>query len=155
MDISHERASTDRVHCRTMENEEEEDVLQLFLDLSKKLPTEALPSSVENEDTFSHEALDSLPSFLFPVSNWEYQLSWANRPSQGSSERRGTREANKPDGTILKEQFELGFVEIKAPKDAHVTRYYIQDKWALASWAKDAIELHLREQRAITSVICL
>lgn len=92
---------------------------------------------------------------MFPCSDLEYRLSWANRPSQGSGERRGKREANKPDGTILKEYFDLGFMEIKAPKDANVARFYIEDKWALTSFAKDTIDLHLRELRLITSIICL
>ncbi|KAG0267217.1 hypothetical protein DFQ27_008998 [Actinomortierella ambigua] len=33
VDVSHELASTGRVHCRDMETEEQEDVLQLLLDL--------------------------------------------------------------------------------------------------------------------------
>ncbi|KAG0011425.1 hypothetical protein BGZ82_003005, partial [Podila clonocystis] len=51
-----------------------------------------------------------------------------------------------PDGTILKEQFDVVFAEIKAPKDDNSTRLYIQDKWALTSLAKDTIDLHLRER---------
>jgi hypothetical protein len=38
------------------------------------------------------------------------------------------REANKPDGTIIKEQFDVAFAEIKAPKDDESARLYIQDK---------------------------
>ncbi|KAG0348133.1 hypothetical protein BG004_005959 [Podila humilis] len=127
VDLSHELASTGRVRCREMETEEEEDVLKLFLDLSKKLPSLALPFVVDNEDTYSH----------------------------GSRERRGAREANKPDGTILKEQFDMAFAEIKAPKDDRSTRLYIQDKWTLTSLAKDTIDLHMRERRTIISICCL
>ncbi|KAF8929546.1 hypothetical protein BGZ47_000983 [Haplosporangium gracile] len=72
-----------------------------------------------------------------------------------SRERRGVREANKPDGTIMKEQFDVAFAEIKAPKDDGSIRLYIQDKWALTSFAKDTIDLHLRERRTITSIYCL
>ncbi|KAF9344836.1 hypothetical protein BGX34_005283, partial [Mortierella sp. NVP85] len=82
-------------------------------------------------------------------------LSWVNRPSQGSEERQGKREVNKPDGTILKECFDLGFMEIKAPKDANVAHFYIEGKWALTSFAKDTTDPHLRELRLITSIICL
>ncbi|KAF9128379.1 hypothetical protein BGX30_014350 [Mortierella sp. GBA39] len=45
------------------------------------------------------------------------------------------------DGTILKEQFDVAFAEIKAPKDDSSTRLHIQDKWALTSLAKDTIDL--------------
>ncbi|KAF9167233.1 hypothetical protein DFQ26_005346 [Actinomortierella ambigua] len=64
----------------------------------------------------------------------------------------GSKQAS---GTILKERFDLGFMEIKAPKDANVVRFYIEEKWALASLAKDTIDLHLREQQNIISIICL
>lgn len=112
----------------------------------------ALPSVADNEDTYSYGALDSLLSFFFPASDSEYHLWWANHPSPGSRERQGVREANKPDGTILKEQFDVAFAEIKAPKDDNSIRLYIQDKWALTSLAKDAIDLHLCEQCTITSI---
>ncbi|KAF9980934.1 hypothetical protein BGZ65_004503, partial [Modicella reniformis] len=70
-----------------------------------------------------------------------------------SKERRGG--PNKPDCTFVKELHELWFAEIKAPKDDRRTRLHIQDKWALQSLAKDVIDLHLRERRSITSIICI
>ncbi|KAF9545311.1 hypothetical protein EC957_011065 [Mortierella hygrophila] len=87
LDFSYELAATGRVRSRALETEEEEDLLQLFQDFSKKLPPVAHPSV---------------------------------------------------------ELFDLAFAEIKAPKDDRSTRLYIQDKWALASLAKDTIDLHLR-----------
>lgn len=155
LDLSYELATTGRVRSRALETDQEEDVLQLFQHLSKKLPPVALPSVADNEDTYSHGALNSLLSFFFPASDSEYHLWWANRPSPGSRERRGVREANKPDGTIMKEQFDVAFAEIKAPKDDNSTCLYIQDKWALTSLAKDTIDLHLRERRTISSIYCL
>ncbi|KAF8926767.1 hypothetical protein BGZ47_002557 [Haplosporangium gracile] len=89
------------------------------------------------------------------LSKSEYHLWWVNRPSSGSRERRGVREANKPDGTFMKEQFDVAFAEIKAPKNDGSIRLYIQHKWALISLAKDTIDLHLRERRTITSIYCL
>ncbi|KAH7054854.1 hypothetical protein BKA57DRAFT_501387 [Linnemannia elongata] len=155
LDLSYEFATTCRVRSRALETDEEEELLLLFLDLSKKLPSVALLSVADNEDTYSHGALDSLLSFFFPASDSDYHLWWANRPSIGSRERRGVREANKPDVTIMKEQFDVAFAEIKAPKDDGSIRLYIQDKWALTSLAKDTIDLHLRERRTITSIYCL
>ncbi|KAF9923425.1 hypothetical protein BGZ67_009852, partial [Mortierella alpina] len=55
----------------------------------------------------------------------------------------------------MKEQFDVAFAEIKAPKDKGSIRLYIEDKWALTSLAKDTIDLHLRERRTITSIYCL
>ncbi|KAG0362284.1 hypothetical protein BGZ54_008694, partial [Gamsiella multidivaricata] len=130
-------------------------VKKLCLMFSKKLPPVALPSIADNEDTYSHGALDSLFSFFFPASDFEYRLWWANRPSPGSRKRRGVKEANKPDGTVMKKQFDVAFAEIKAPKDDNSTRLYIQDKWALTSLAKNIIDLHLHERRTITSIYCL
>lgn len=52
---------------------------------------------VNNEDTYSHEALESLVSFLFPASDPENYLSRANRLSLGSRLRRRVRDANKPN----------------------------------------------------------
>ncbi|KAF9375325.1 hypothetical protein CPC16_000788 [Podila verticillata] len=97
-----------------------------------------------------------MPSPLL-IAHWSVRMHlwWANRPSPGSRERRGVREANKPDVTIMKEQFDVAFAEIKAPKDDNSTRLYIQDKWALTSLAKDTIDLHLRERRTISSIYCL
>ncbi|KAF9577783.1 hypothetical protein BGW38_006777, partial [Lunasporangiospora selenospora] len=51
LDLSCELAATGRVRSRALETEEEEDLLQLFQDLSKKLPLVALPSVRDNEDT--------------------------------------------------------------------------------------------------------
>ncbi|KAF9143533.1 hypothetical protein BG015_000403, partial [Linnemannia schmuckeri] len=99
--------------------------------------------------------LSEIKPAVVRLSKSEYHLWWANRPSSGSRERRGVREANKPDGTIMKEQFDVAFAEIKAPKDDGSIRLYIQDKWALTSLAKDTIDLHLRERRTITSIYCL
>ncbi|KAG0267989.1 hypothetical protein BGZ95_002669 [Linnemannia exigua] len=96
LDLSHELATTGRVRSRALETDHEDDLLQLFQDLSKKLSPLALSSVADNEDTYSH-----------------------------------------------------------APKDDNSTRFYIQDKWALTSLAKDTIDLHLREQRTITSIYCL
>ncbi|KAF8937728.1 hypothetical protein BGZ58_002272 [Dissophora ornata] len=52
----------------------------------------------------------------------------------------GLESDGEPDGTIMKEQFDVGFAEIKAPKDDNNTRLYIEDKWALTSLAKDTID---------------
>ncbi|KAF9347221.1 hypothetical protein BGX26_001280 [Mortierella sp. AD094] len=87
LDLSYELAATGRVRSRALETEGEVDLLQLFQDLSKKLPSVALPSMADNDDTYCHGALDSLVPLLFPASDPEYHLSWANRPSQGSRER--------------------------------------------------------------------
>ncbi|KAK3809748.1 MAG: hypothetical protein J3R72DRAFT_499142 [Linnemannia gamsii] len=59
-----------------------------------------------------------------PTSDPDYRLSWANRPSPGSRERPGVKDANNPDGTIMKEHFDVVFAEIKAPKGNHSGRLY-------------------------------
>ncbi|KAG0251880.1 hypothetical protein DFQ27_008474 [Actinomortierella ambigua] len=71
LDLSRELAENGRVRSRVLETEEEEDLLHLFQDLSRKLPPVALHSMVDDEDTYSHGALDLLMSLLFPTSDTE------------------------------------------------------------------------------------
>jgi hypothetical protein len=50
----------------------------------------------------------------------------------GSSEHRGG-DAYKPDATVVKDGFELGFVEVKPPREERHQRAYLEDVWALDS----------------------
>jgi hypothetical protein len=61
----------------------------------------------------------------------------------------------KPDATVVKEGFELGFVEVKPPREERHQRAYLEDVWALSGFAKDCIDLHLRHSRILTTVPCL
>ncbi|KAF9967076.1 hypothetical protein BGZ73_000711 [Actinomortierella ambigua] len=112
--------------------------IRLILDLSHELST---TDRVRSRALETEEDEDLLHLFK--------DLS-KNLPQSGEG-----MHALKPDCTIMKEQFDLGFAEIKAPKDERCMRLYIEDKWALTSMAKDSIDLHLRERRAITSIFCL
>lgn len=93
---------------------------------------------------------------FFPGNDRHYELHWANRRSLGSGERRGgSHLALKPDATITKGCFELGYVELKPPLEDRSQRYYIEDIWALAEFAKNCIDSHLQHGRKITIVACL
>jgi hypothetical protein len=122
---------------------------------SKKLPDLLTPpqKSEKNEDTFSHGALDAVLSVIFPENDSEITFSWANRPCRGSRERRG--DPHKPDITIVKQTSDVGFGEIKAPKDDRCMRFFLEDEWALLSLAKDTIDLHVRESRGIVRIALL
>ncbi|KAG0002488.1 hypothetical protein BGZ80_005970 [Entomortierella chlamydospora] len=84
--------------------------------------------------------MDALFSTIFPA-NGGYSLVWANRPADGSKERRG--DPLKPDATILKSHYELAFAEIKPPKEDHSAKPYLEDQWKLANFCKDAIDNHI------------
>ncbi|KAG0275688.1 hypothetical protein BGZ96_003690 [Linnemannia gamsii] len=76
-------------------------------------------------------------------------------PGMPADTHRGILSEIKPAVVRLSKQFDVAFAEIKVPKDDGRIRLYIQDKWALTSFAKDTIDLHLRERRTITSIYCL
>jgi hypothetical protein len=108
---------------------------------SKKLPELLTPPQKcgKNEDTSSHGALDAVLSVIFPENDRDVTFSWANRPCRGSRERRG--DPYKPHITIVKQTSDVGFGEIKAPKDDRCMRYFLEDEWSLLSLAKDTIDL--------------
>ncbi|KAG0250988.1 hypothetical protein DFQ27_009107, partial [Actinomortierella ambigua] len=112
---------------------------------SWRLPRQYLPFRLQNEDTHAHASLDALMSMVFPVSHRHVELHWANRASVGSRNRRG--DPNKPDATILKDTFEVGFVEVKPPQEERHEKAFLEDQRALATFAKDAIDYHLRHGR--------
>lgn len=74
---------------------------------SKKLLDEALPFVVDNEDTYSHGALDSLLSFLFP---WSAVI--LGQPSlKGIRRASGQERSNKP---WVLEQHDMEHVSFEA-----------------------------------------
>ncbi|KAF9178087.1 hypothetical protein BGZ50_008088 [Haplosporangium sp. Z 11] len=122
---------------------------------SHKLPERFLPfEHLKNEDTHAHSALDALLTFVFPAYHHRYELHWANRPAAGSGDRR-SGDAHKPDAQVTKDGFELGYVEVKPPKEKRHQRAYMKDVWALSGLAKDNIDIHLRHGRIITTVPCV
>ncbi|KAF9189807.1 hypothetical protein BGZ51_009274 [Haplosporangium sp. Z 767] len=123
--------------------------------MSHKLPERFLPfEHLKNEDTHAHSALDALLTFVFPAYHHRYELHWANRPAAGSGDRR-SGDAHKPDAQVTKDGFELGYVEVKPPKEKRHQRAYMKDVWALSGLAKDNIDIHLRHGRIITTVPCV
>ncbi|KAF9363493.1 tyrosine/serine/threonine protein phosphatase pps1 [Mortierella sp. NVP85] len=146
--------SKGHISSRATKSREEDKLLVLLQEASQKLPIRFLPfKHLRNEDTHAHSVLDSLLTFVFPAYHKRYELHWANRGSDGSRARRG--DPLKPDATVVKEGFELGFVEVKPPKEERHQRAYLEDIWALSGFAKDCIDLHLRHSRILTTVPCL
>ncbi|KAG9062193.1 hypothetical protein KI688_006525 [Linnemannia hyalina] len=90
---------------------------------------------------------------FFPENTPLYELDWDNRYASGSKARRG--DLLKPDATVLKSGMEVGYVEIKTPKDSHSQSKFVEDLWSLASEACDQIDLHLRNQCPIVVVLCI
>ncbi|KAG0247695.1 hypothetical protein BG011_001058 [Mortierella polycephala] len=95
----------------------------------------------------------ALLTFAFPAYHQRYEFHWANRASDGSCARRG--DAYKPDATVVKDGFELGFVEVKPPREERHQRAYLEDVWALSGFAKGSIDLHLRHSRILTTAPCV
>jgi hypothetical protein len=122
---------------------------------SQKLPRRFLHfKHLKNEDSHAHSVLDALLTFMFPSNDRHYDLHWANRPSAGSGDRRNG-DALKPDATLLKDGLEMGYVEVKSPKEERHQRPYLEDIWALSGLAKDNIGHHVRHSRIITTVPCI
>ncbi|KAF9582371.1 hypothetical protein BGW38_000291, partial [Lunasporangiospora selenospora] len=153
--LVHDLKSKGYICSRDSKSRDQNDLLVLFQQASQKLPIRFLPFiHLRNEDTHAHSALDSLLTFVFPAYHQRYELHWANRASDGSRARRGG-DALKPDATIVKDGFELGFVEVKPPKEERHHRAYLEDVWALSGFAKDCIDLHLRHSRILTTAPCV
>ncbi|KAG9072925.1 hypothetical protein KI688_000706 [Linnemannia hyalina] len=108
---------------------------------------------LHNEDTQAHASLDALMSMVFPASHRNVELSWANRASIGSRDRRG--DSNKPDATIVKDTSVVGFVEIKPPGEERLERVFLDGQWALDTFAKDSIDYHIRHGRGLKTIPCL
>ncbi|KAI8345116.1 hypothetical protein B0O80DRAFT_475567 [Mortierella sp. GBAus27b] len=152
-EFSSELAETGRVRARAMDTEEEEDLMLLYQNMSKKLPREFFAWVQNNKDTFAHGAIDIILRHIFPENTPPYELDWVNRPASGSKARRG--DPLKPDATVIKSAVEVAYVEIMAPKDSSSQTKFVEDQWNLASEARDLIDLHLRNQRQVTVVPCL
>jgi len=73
--------------------------------------------------------------------------------SIGSKDRRG--DPNKPDATIVKDTFEVGYVEIKPPREERHEKALLEDRWALATFGKDTVDYHLRHGRPFKTIPCL
>ncbi|KAF9900351.1 hypothetical protein EC991_007455 [Linnemannia zychae] len=143
------------IRSRDTRSREEDAFLVLFQQASQKLPVRFLPfKHLRNEDTHAHSVLDSLLTFVFPAYHQRYELHWANRASDGSGKRRNG-DAFKPDATVIKDGFELGFMEVKPPREDRHQRAYLEDVWALSGFAKDNIDLHLRHSRILTTASCV
>ncbi|KAG0364764.1 hypothetical protein BGZ54_007177 [Gamsiella multidivaricata] len=107
-------------------------MLGLFQQASLKLPRKFLSfKHLKNEDTHAHSALDALLTD------------------------RKNGDAHKPDATVLKDGFEMGYLEIKPPKEERHQRLYLEDIWALLGLAKDNIDFHFRCHRIITTIPCV
>ncbi|KAG0008870.1 hypothetical protein BGZ80_002976 [Entomortierella chlamydospora] len=138
--LDREMESTGRIKPRSASNDFQEDIIHIYQTLIRKLPRRALSFIQGYEDTFAHSSMDALFTTVFPANDC-YELDWANRPADGSKERRG--DALKPDATILKSCYELAFVEVKPPKEDRTARPYLEDLWKLANFCKDAIDNHI------------
>ncbi|KAG9063314.1 hypothetical protein KI688_004196 [Linnemannia hyalina] len=153
--LGHDMTSKGYIRSRETQSREQDALLVLLQQASQKLPRKFLPfKHLRNEDTHAHSVLDSLFTFVFPAYHQRYELHWANRASNGSSERR-KGDAYKPDATVLRDGFELGFMEMKPPREERHQRAYLEDMWALSGFAKDAIDLHLRHSRILTAAPCV
>ncbi|KAK3810467.1 MAG: hypothetical protein J3R72DRAFT_463841 [Linnemannia gamsii] len=153
--LEHDMKSTGYIRSRETHSRDQDALLVLFQQASQKLPKRFLPfKHLKNEDTHAHSVLDALLTFMFPSHHHRYELHWANRPSAGSGDRRNG-DAFKPDATVTKDGFELGYVEIKPPKEERHQRLYLEDVWALSGLAKDNIDLHFRHRRIITTISCV
>jgi len=147
--------SSGYIKSRDTASREHDAMLGLFQQASLKLPRKFLSfKHFKNEDTHAHSALDALLTYIFPANSYRYDLHWANRLSAGSSDRRNG-DAYKPDATVLKDGFEMGYLEIKPPKEERHQRLYLEDIWTLVGFAKDNIDLHFRCHRIITTVPCV
>ncbi|CAO3566254.1 unnamed protein product [Mortierella alpina] len=156
-DLDQELAATGWIKSRSTETRDQDDLLVLFQQICKKLPRKYLTAGpLKNEDSHAHSTFDALMTCVFPGKDRHYQLHWANRKSKGSGDRRGGDHlALKPDATVTKDCYELGFVELKAPREDRNERFFLEDVWALTGFAKDCIDRHLRHGRKITNVACL
>ncbi|KAF9571394.1 hypothetical protein EC968_000660 [Mortierella alpina] len=156
-EFDQEMVTTGWIRSRTTETREQDELLILFQQICKKLPRKyASVNPQKNEDSHAHSSFDALMTSVFPGTDRHYQVHWANRKSKGSGERRGGDQlALKPDATITKDCYELGYVELKPPREDRNQRYFLEDVWALAGFAKDCIDSHLRHGRKITNVACL
>ncbi|KAK3846561.1 MAG: hypothetical protein J3R72DRAFT_486817 [Linnemannia gamsii] len=102
-EFSSELAETGRVQARSLDTEEEEDLMLLYQNMSKKLPKEYFGWVQKKEDTFAHEAVDMILKHFFPENTPPYELDWASRSTSGSKTRRG--DPLKSDATVLKSTF--------------------------------------------------
>ncbi|KAG0047172.1 hypothetical protein BGZ89_005028 [Linnemannia elongata] len=153
--LVHDLTSNGYIRSRDTKSRSQDALLVLFQQASQKLPVRFLPfKHLRNEDTHAHSILDGLLTLVFPAYIQQYELHWANRASDGSSKRRNG-DAYKPDATVLKDGFELGFVEIKPPREERHQRAYLEDVWALSGFCKDSIDLHLRHSRMLTTTSCV
>ncbi|KAG0221760.1 hypothetical protein BGW42_007325, partial [Actinomortierella wolfii] len=153
--LEHDLTSTGYIRSRETKSRDQDALLVLYQQASQKLPKRFLSfEHVKNEDTHAHSVLDTLFTFMFPTYNYRYELHWANRPTAGSGDRRDG-DAFKPDAQVIKDGFELGYMEIKPPKEERHQRAYLEDVWALSGLAKDSIDLHLRHGRIITTIPCV
>ncbi|KAI1288593.1 hypothetical protein EDD11_009896, partial [Mortierella claussenii] len=153
--LEHDMTSAGYIRSRNTKSRDEDALLVLFQQASQKLPKRFLPfKHLKNEDTHAHSVLEALLTFVFPAYHHRFELQWANRPPAGSGDRRNG-DAYKPDATVLKDDFELGYLEVKPPKEERHHRLYLEDVWALSGLAKDSIDLHLRHTRIITTVACV
>ncbi|KAG0230838.1 hypothetical protein BGW42_000663 [Actinomortierella wolfii] len=154
-DLELDLTSEGYIKSRDTKSRDLDALLVLFQQTSQKLPKKYLPfKHLKNEDTHAHSVLDVLLTYVFPATNYRYELHWANRPTAGSCDRRNG-DAYKPDATVLKDGFELAFMEVKPPKEEHHQRAYLEDVWALSGLAKDNIDLHLRHSRFLTTTACI
>ncbi|CAO3567163.1 unnamed protein product [Mortierella alpina] len=126
----------------------------IYQSISLKLPARYLPFSEMNEDSFAHGVLDVFFSTVFPVGRpMDFNLAWANRPAQGSKYRRGN--ALKPDATIFKSDLELVFLEVKPPRMEKEQALFLEDYWKLANMCKDAIDMHMASDLAISTMAAI
>ncbi|KAF9080235.1 hypothetical protein BGX23_002473, partial [Mortierella sp. AD031] len=153
--LVHDLTSKGYICSRDIKSRDQDALLVLLQQASQKLPRRFLPfKHLRNEDTHAHSVLDSLLTFAFPAYHQRYELHWANRASDGSRARRGG-DAYKPDATVVKDGFELGFMEVKPPREERHQRAYLEDVWALSGFAKDSIDSHLRHSRILTTAPCV
>ncbi|KAF9898964.1 hypothetical protein EC991_009877, partial [Linnemannia zychae] len=150
IDLGRELSDMGRIRSRVVEDDDQEHIIQLFQTLTNKLSVEAMSWAFKNEDSHAHGILDAIVTQLFPEGRAPYEMIWANRPSEASKLRRG--EPLKPDGTIIKEVFEVAYLEVKSPKDDRSQSKYLEDLWNLSSFAKDCIDSNLVASRSIKVV---
>ncbi|KAF9948042.1 hypothetical protein BGZ70_002383 [Mortierella alpina] len=79
-DLDQEMATTGWIKSRATETREQNDLLILFQQVCKKLPTKYVSAGLhKNEDSHAHSTFDALMTSVFPGNHRHFELHWANR----------------------------------------------------------------------------
>ncbi|KAF9110289.1 hypothetical protein BGX27_006568 [Mortierella sp. AM989] len=108
---------------------------------------EASSISLDNEALYIHKLIGV---FELPKNNLQFGLLC---PAIGPLKfaRPTAWDTYKPDATLINDDFKLGNVEVKLPKEERHQKLYLEDVWALTGLFKGNIDLHLRHGRIIST----